>query len=66
MNLAIERILDCIGDMDEMFLEETEALSLSCFRRIKRERMMRYGAAGLAVSVGMAVAYLVIKQKKVS
>ena len=62
-DLFLERLLTCIGEIDNFFLEEAESADII---RAKSDRHMRiakysaYGAAGLAVSVGigLAAAYL--------
>ena len=64
MNISLERLLDCIGNIEELFLEEAEITDLVCIRRTKRKRIVKYSAAaGLAVSVGVAMAYLMVRRK---
>ena len=63
MMITIERLLDCIGGIEDLFLQEAETADLAGIRLIKRKRVVKYSAAaGLAVSVGVAVAYWMYKK----
>ena len=64
MNITLEHLLDCIGEIEDIFLEEAETADLINIRRTKRKRIVKYSAAGLAVSVGVAMAYWMIRQKR--
>ena len=64
MSITLERLLDCIGGIEELFLEEAETANVANFKRTKRKRIAKYSAAGLAVSFGVAMAYWMIKSKK--
>ena len=65
MNKAIERLLDCIGEIDDLFLEEAETADIASIRRTKRKRIVKYSAAaGLAASLGIAVTYFALKARK--
>lgn len=65
MNTAIERLLDCIGEIDDLFLEEAETADIVCIRRTKRKRIVKYSAAaGLAASFGIAVTYFVLRSRR--
>ena len=67
MNITLERLLDCISYIDDLFLEEVETADLSLIKHMKRKRIAKYSAAGLAVSfgvAGVAMAYWMYKQKK--
>ena len=59
-DLITERLLACIGEIDDTFLQEAEIADASIMKRAKRKRIAKYSVAGLAVSVsvGLAVAYL--------
>jgi len=62
MNIVIERLLDSIGDIDDLFLLEAESADVTRAKVDKRKRIAKYSAAGVAVSVGLAaVAYLVFR-----
>ena len=52
--ISLDFLLNCIGDIDEIFLEEAETADISQIRRAKRRRAAKYGALGLAISVGVA------------
>jgi len=63
--MTLERLLDCIGGIEELFLEEAETVNLTSIKRTKRKQIVKYSAAGLAVSVGVAMAYYwMVKPKK--
>ena len=64
MKITIENFLDSIGNIDDMFLEEAETAGVIKLNRKSRKHIAKYGAAGLAVSFGVAVAYWVYKSKK--
>jgi len=64
MKITPERLLRCIGEIDDFFLEEAELTNISFIRNAKRKRIAKYSAAGLAVSFGMAAAYWIFKRKK--
>ena len=58
--ISTEKLLDCIGGIDDFFLAESETADAEIMRVKKRKRAVKYGVAGvagLAVSVGLAVAY---------
>ena len=62
MTITLNHLLDCIGEIDELFLEEAENTSVNYGQHVKRKRIVAYSAAGLAVSVGVAVAYWFYKK----
>lgn len=64
MKITPERLLHCIGEIDDFFLGEAELTNLSFIRNAKRKRIAKYSAAGLAVSLGAAMAYWFFKPKK--
>jgi len=55
-----EKLLDCIGEIDDFFLSEAETANVAAEKAIKRKRIVKYSVAGFAVSavsVGLAMAY---------
>jgi hypothetical protein len=52
-----EKLLDCIGGIDDFYLAEAETADIAITKAAKRKRLVKYSFAGLAVSVGLAVAY---------
>ena len=67
MNIVIERLLNSIGDIDDLFLLEAEAANISIAKIDKRKKVAKYSAAGVAVSVGIAaMAYLVFRPGRVA
>ena len=58
--LTAEKLLDCIGEIDDFFLYEVETANVAVEKAIKRKRIVKYSVAGIAmsaVSVGLAIAY---------
>ena len=56
----VQRLFDCIGEINDLFIEEEAVISPA-----KRNRAVRYGTfAAAAASVGLAVTYWYIKSKK--
>jgi len=58
--LTVENIFDALNDIDDFFLHETETADVAQAKAVRRKRIVKYsvaGVAGLAVSVGLAVAY---------
>lgn len=56
--MASENLFAAIGDIDDFFLAEAETADIA--KTVRRKRIAKYsvaGVAGLAVSVGIAVAY---------
>ena len=63
---SIERLFDCIGEIDDAFPTEAETIDIAAIKAAKRKQLMKYGkygVAGVAVSVGMVVAYRLLKAK---
>jgi len=52
-------IFECISGIDDAFVHEAEVANAATLRATRRKKMVKYGAAGagLAVAVGIAVAY---------
>jgi len=65
----LEKLLDCIGGIDDHFLAEAETSGYVFTRSTRRERMAKvgaYSAAGLAVSVGVAAACLKLRSNRIA
>jgi len=54
---SIEKLLDCIGDIDDFFLVEAETADVTTAKVARRKRIVKYSVAGIVVSVGLAMAY---------
>lgn len=52
--ITAEKLLECIGNIDDFFLMEAETADVTKARVAKRKRIIKYSVAGLAVSVGLA------------
>jgi len=66
---AIERLLDCIGQMKDSFLEEAETTNVVHTKTSRRRRAAKYGAygaAGLAVLGGAAAAVWRIRSNRIA
>jgi len=52
-------IFECISGIDDAFIHEAEIADAATLRAVRRKKIVKYGAAGagLAVAVGIAVAY---------
>ena len=52
-------IFECIGGIEDVFVHEAEVADAATLRATRRKQIVKYGAAGagLAVAVGIAVAY---------
>ena len=57
VDMTPEKFFDCIGDIDDSFLTEAETADVATVKAAKRKRIVKYSVAGIAVSVGLAVAY---------
>ena len=65
----LARLLDSIGEIEDLFLEEAQTADIAYTKTRKRKRIVRYsayGAAGLAVSVGMAAAYWKLRSNRIA
>ena len=60
ISLAI-KLLDVIGDISEVFIEEADNMY---FSREKIKKTLTYGAIGLAASFGVAAAVWVYRSKR--
>ena len=64
---AEERLFNSIGDIDDSILHEAENSYLTIIKTAKRNRIAKYsavGAAGAVVSIGLAIAFLKFKSKR--
>jgi len=59
-----ERLLEAIGEIDDVFLFEAETADVTSAKVAKRKRIVKYSVAGLAVSAGIAMVYLTLKPGK--
>ena len=62
--MMIEKLLDCIGNIDDFFLVEAETADVTTARAVRRKRIIKYSVAGLVVSVGLAMAYWKLGPRK--
>jgi len=67
------RLLESIGQIEDLFLEEAETADIARTKRTKRKQIAKYGAygaagvaAGVAVSFGMAAALLRIRSNRIA
>ena len=59
--MSLERLIDCIGEIEDIFLAEAETADVAAAKIVRRKKIVKYGAAGLVVSIGVAVAYLAFR-----
>jgi len=64
--MFIEKLLDCIGDIDDFFLLEAETADVTTAKVARRKRIVKYSVAGLVVSVGLAMAYWKLGTNKIA
>ena len=57
------KLLECIGEISDIFIHEAESFDLSEQKTINRKRVVKYSVAGVAVSVGLAALYWKLKAK---
>lgn len=60
LGLTAELLFECISDIDDFFIAEAETADVARTKAAKRKRIVKYsvaGVAGIAVSIGLAVAY---------
>ena len=53
-----------LGGIDDFYVQEAENATASMFNRVRRSKAMKYGAYGLALSVGVAMAIWKASSKK--
>ena len=66
MNIMVENLFDSIGGIEDFFITEAETADVAHAKSVKRKRIAKYSAAGLAVSLGVAVAYWAFRPKKIA
>lgn len=57
--MKVEKLLNCIGGIDDFFIHEAEAADYIEVKIARRKRIVKYSVTGLAVSavsVGLALA----------
>ena len=60
----VEFLLDCIGDIDDLFITEAETADVTTIKKARRQRIVKYSVAGVAVSAAVAaIAYWKISSK---
>jgi len=64
MHITGEMLFNAFGDIDEVFITEAGFVDKVLAKISKNKKTIRYGAAGIAVSVGMAMAYIFLKPKR--
>jgi len=64
MNISINRLLDCIGEIEDFFITEADTAEIAIQKANKRKKIVKYSAAGLAVSAAVAVAFLVFRPSR--
>lgn len=52
-----EKLLLAIGDIDDFFLQEAETADVAVTKQRRRKKIVKYSVAGIAMSVGIAMAY---------
>ena len=63
MMTKAEKLFESISNIEDFFLVEAEVFNIGQVKASKRKRIAKYSAAGLAVSAGVAMAYLFFKPK---
>jgi len=62
---ATERLLDGIGEIEDGFIVEAQTAEVDGAKMVKRKRMA-YGAAGIVVTIGIAVAYWKLRPNRLA
>ena len=57
----VEKVLDSIGDISDIFIEEADNMY---FSREKLKKTLRYGAIGLVASFGFAAAVWIYQSNR--
>lgn len=63
---TIERLLDSIGEIEDFFIEEAEIADITIIKAPNHKRIAKYGVAGIAVSLGMIVAYHILQPNRIT
>ena len=56
-----KRLLDCIGDINDSFLEE-ELMGITS--NVRRKYLVQFGGLAAAASIGIAVTYWLVRVKR--
>ena len=62
-NLKAARLLACIGEIDDSFLEEAESMDIASVIAA-HSRFVRYGKLAAAASFGIAVTYWLLRSRR--
>jgi len=68
-DLFLTRLLDCIGEIEDLFLEEADTADIVQQKAARRKQIAKYGAfgaAGVAVSVGMFAAFWKLRANRIA
>ena len=65
MNTQTMKLLGCIGEISDEFLDEAEAFAVDPIAQT-RKRLVRYSALATVASVGVAVTYWWLRSKSSS
>ena len=68
-DLLLTRLLECIGEVEDYFLEEAETADIVQQKATRRKQLAKYGAygaAGLAVSLGMFAAFWKLRSNRIA
>jgi len=60
-----ERLLACIGEIDESILEEAESADIAS-ATAARKRVVKYGALAAAASIGIAAACWFLRTRRMA
>ncbi|MCL2224775.1 MAG: hypothetical protein FWB96_07400 [Defluviitaleaceae bacterium] len=63
MKSPAKKLLFCIGEINDLFLEEAETFAPE---KTSRKRIAKYGALAAAAAFGIAVTYKFIRTKQVA
>ncbi|MCL2215613.1 MAG: hypothetical protein FWB91_01205 [Defluviitaleaceae bacterium] len=56
-------LFTCIGEINDLFLEEAEFADIAAYAA-SRKRLAKYGALAAVASVGVAVAFRLLRSKR--
>jgi len=60
--MKAKRLLTCLGEIDDFFLEEAESADIAS--GVKRKRVVKYSALAAVASVSIAATYFLIRSKR--
>ena len=64
MSESLKKLITCIGEIDDLFIEESEKAII--YKTTQRKRIARYGTVAAAASFGIAVTYWFLKSKRLA